>query len=495
MKLTIKRIEGFYSTFYRKAFESFKKKNYNKTIDFLRATAFTRYSFFLGYKDDAIEDLLRDLSNCLVRHNCYVQIDSKKCILYDAFSIDRGGLALQYLNALIANKYHIIYITEKCNFLSHNSVIRRSLENYGNSEIIVIPKVLMPFEKAQFVYDAIIKTKADKLLIHTAPESVYANIAFYALPHDIKRYKINLTDHTFWIGTGCFDYSFEFRLWGKMISHEKRNVPMERIYVVPFYPIMNHIGFKGFPEIANDKVVILSGGSFYKIFDKDDTFFKLSKSILDACPNAIILFAGVGDIGKMNRKLKMYSLTNRFILLGYRKDITELFENCDIYLSTFPCGGGLMTQYAAQKGKPIVGYYTSTTSRVEEFVCQNKWMELSFNSFEKVIDRMKKLTESEIERRKLGDEIQKCVITSDSFSQIVEKCFDNRYDGLDSYHNKNMVSMHEANSNDKIVYEAINNEFSRALVKVVGLNVVRFVPILFFDAIFNSIKRRIFKHI
>lgn len=496
MKLTIKRIEGFYSSFFRKASESFKKKNYNKTIDFIRAAAFTRYSFFLGYKDDAIENLLKDLSNCLIRSNCSVRIDCKRCVVYDAFSMDNGGLIMQYINALIANKYHIIYITEKAHFLSLKSEIRRSLESYGDSEIIMVPKDLMPFEKAQFVYDAIIKTKADKILVHTAPESVYANVALYALPQDIKRYKINLTDHTFWVGAGCIDYSLEFRPWGRRITHEKRGLSKDRIYVVPFYPIMNHVGFLGFPESPQNKVVILSGGSYYKIFDEDDTFFKLSKSILDACPNAIILFAGTGDKMVMNRKLMQYSLTNRFILLGYRKDITELFENCDIYINTFPCSGGLMTQYAAQKGKPIVGFYTHYTSKVEEFVCQRKWMELSFDSFEKVVARMKVLTQSENERRKLGDEIRKCVITPDIFNELVEKCLENKYENLDSDADiEDKGNTHEANPSVKIEYEASNKEFSRALVKSVGLSVVRHIPILFFDAIYNSVKRKSFGHI
>ena len=40
----------------------------------------------------------------------------------------------------------------------------------------------------------------------------------------------------------------------------------------------------------------------------------------------------------------------------YRKDISQLFRNCDIYYGTYPLSGGLMCQYAAAFGKPILAY-------------------------------------------------------------------------------------------------------------------------------------------
>ena len=40
----------------------------------------------------------------------------------------------------------------------------------------------------------------------------------------------------------------------------------------------------------------------------------------------------------------------------YRKDISQLFRNCDIYYGTYPLSGGLMCQYAAAFGNPILAY-------------------------------------------------------------------------------------------------------------------------------------------
>ena len=46
--------------------------------------------------------------------------------------------------------------------------------------------------------------------------------------------------------------------------------------------------------------------------------------------------------------------------IGRRKRmaaIDAVFENCDIYLGTYPICGGLMSQYAAMHAKPILAYF------------------------------------------------------------------------------------------------------------------------------------------
>lgn len=488
MKLTVNKIRKYYSIFFDRANNAYLRGDYSKAMEFLRAAAFTRYNFYLGYKDEAIEALLKAMSEVLERKTFIAKYD-RRCVIYDSFSLDNAGLVQQFLGALIANNYHIIYITEKSSFLSKSSSIRSSLENC-NAEIIVVPNNITPLRKSQFVYNSIIDSGTEKLLIHTEPYSVYANVAFYALPNEIKRYKLNLTDHTFWIGSGCIDYSFEFRPWGGLISKEERGIPEDHIFVAPFYPIMNHVGFMGFPEATNGKVIILSGGSYYKIFDKNDTFFKLSKAILEACPNSIILYAGAGDQIQMTKKLAEYGLTDKFLLIGHRKDITEIFEHADIYLNTFPVGGGLMSQYAAQKGIPVISYCTSTTSKVEEFVCQKNWIQLSYDSIEQVVEKVKRWVENKNERQDFGSKVQECVITPEYFNQLVEDYLNGNCIGITSTLGKEK-NMHEPNPLDKIVYEEINNEFSRTIVKTVGLNIVMFVPSLFFDAVVNSLSRKI----
>ena len=49
---------------------------------------------------------------------------------------------------------------------------------------------------------------------------------------------------------------------------------------------------------------------------------------------------------------------------------TRGFQNCDLFLSTYPTSGGLMCQYAAKYGKPILAYRDKSDmeNAVEEMV-------------------------------------------------------------------------------------------------------------------------------
>lgn len=60
-------------------------------------------------------------------------------------------------------------------------------------------------------------------------------------------------------------------------------------------------------------------------------------------------------------------------LIGDRHDINEVFKHSDIFLNTYPIGGGLMTQYAAANSKPILSLGVKDeidTYIVEEMVNQ-----------------------------------------------------------------------------------------------------------------------------
>lgn len=482
MVLTEQIVKQLYNKYKTKAIHSFEKGNYSACLLNLKVAAFTGYYFYLGYKDQQIEDLLKLLSEKIGKVNSYVPKSDNLFVFYDSFSIDNGGLVQQYLGALIAAGYQILYITEKKNFLSRTGAIRKMLEDYGKAVIKVIPNDVSDFCKAQFVYNTIVESGANKLLIQSEPHSAYANTAFYALPKEITRYKINLTDHTFWIGADCFDYSFEFRPFGCTLSNVERGVPSDRLFYMPFYPIMNRTGFKGYPKEVDGKVVLFSGGAYYKVYDKDDTYFKMAKDILDSCYNVIILYAGIGDPQKMKEKIEEYGLQQRFLLLGQRSDITEVFEHCDIYLNTFPFGGGLMSQFAAQLGKPIVNYYTPVTAKVEEFVCQQKDIDISDNTIDSLVERVRRLADNKEERIAFGKQIRSCVITPSEFNQKFENCIRTGVNQI-PYNDNTTLEEHLMDINDKLNFDADSKEFAREVSKIMGLKTMTAEPLLFLDAI------------
>lgn len=486
-ELTEQKVHRYYAKYKAKAQNSFKKGCYDASLRYIQAAAQIGYSFYLGFKDDELEDLLASLSQHIKTTSDHQERKDDECVFVDSFSIDNGGLIQQYLGAAMSCGYKIRYIALRDVVLKDNSSIGKMLRDYGRADIIVVPSDHKPLEKAQFIYDCIMDSSASRLFIHTNPSASIACCAFYALPPSITKYKINLTDHTFWIGTRFIDYSFEFRPFGCAASVKERGLKREQMLYLPFYPIMSRGIFKGFPKEADGKTVLFSGGAYYKIYDKDDTYFKLVKAILDANPNMVLLFAGAGDEKQLKAKLDQYQLSERFIIIGHRSDITEVFEHCDIYLNTYPFGGGLMTQFAAQKGKPIVNYHTSTTALAEEFVCQLKQMSISDDTIEDVVNRVKHLASSKDDRTAYGLAIRECVVTPDKFNQFFKQSMANLTTPV-PYDDNVSFEEHEMHIEDKLAFENSNTEFQRIFIKIFGVASLWECPLFLFNSLVTVVK-------
>lgn len=487
MSLTVYKINELYARFKKKARYHFNKSNYNKCILYLTAAGYTGYHYYLGFKDDEMEDILSSLSKQLTKKDRYFPIKEKDCVFYDSFSSDSAGLTQQYLDAIMSLGLKITYITEVHDFLNFNSDIKKQLEAYSKAEIIVIPSNKSLWEKSQFVYDTIIETKAGNLFIHSKPYSAFACVAFYGLSDTVRKYKINLTDRTFWLGTRFIDYSFEFRQFGWHLSVVHRGIQENKILCLPYYPIINKSSFEGFPNEAKGKIVLFSGASYYKIFDKDDIFFKMSRDILNACPEVVLLFAGNGNKDALNSKLDQYGIKNRFIPIGRRTDIAEVFKHSDIYLNTYPVGGGLMLLYAAQMGKPIVCYRAKTTAGAEDIVCQKHYYNISDDDIPSLVKRMQRLVREENYRRIHGEKIKECIVNRDTFNSLFAEYFETGENRI-TYEGEVNYERHSLDINDVISYDIINKEFQYNLSRILGVISLWECPSFFID--FMIKKRR-----
>lgn len=65
----------------------------------------------------------------------------------------------------------------------------------------------------------------------------------------VKRYLINPTDHAFWLGKSCLDFSIEFRDYGCNVSNKFRSIENNQIIKQIYYPILISSDFKGLPKI------------------------------------------------------------------------------------------------------------------------------------------------------------------------------------------------------------------------------------------------------
>jgi hypothetical protein len=216
------------------------------------------------------------------------------------------------------------------------------------------------------------------------------------------------------------DYVFQFRTLGCAIAVKERGVAPNRILFLPFYPMMDDKEYRGLPKECDAKVVVLSGGIFWKIVDQEDTFLKLCKQLLEQNPQAIIVYPGGGDATYIKAKLKEYGIENRFLLLGWRDDICELFRHCDLFLNTYPHGGGTMSLYAAHLKKPILSFEPDNQrpNPIEKFICQkNTCVISSIGENEFLAEAMRLINDKEYREEK-AEKAYRCVVPIDTFNKM-----------------------------------------------------------------------------
>lgn len=486
MELTQSYITELYTKFKRKAKKSFAWKRYGSCLKYLNAAARTAYTFYLGFTDEKIEVMLKQMSDHVQKRETFES--RPRCVFYDTFSQDAQGLTMQYVDAIIAAGWEMLYITEFGLDDPRSVRLKQTLQDYPKTMVVTVPRNLKGMKKVQFIYDSIVNYAPDKLFMHIHPSAVEAVTAFYALPKEITKYQINLTDHAYWVGAGCVDYSFEFRDYGASLSVGRRGILRDRVLLLPYYPMMKATEFTGFPMEAEDKVKIFSGASFYKIIDENDTFFKLNKAILDANPNTVTLFAGGGDMAMLKGLIEKYGLQGRFIPIGQRNDIFECYKHSDIYLSSYPLGGGLMAQFAAHAGLPMLALANPASSgKIEEMVCQKHEEVITFNKMDALVAEASRLINDETYRKSKGQAMKDCVISVEEFNRSFRESV---ISGKTQYPLtiEENVKLHYLNVDDKLKLENKTKDYQRSIFTTLGKGGLLVCPGIWMDGLVARIK-------
>lgn len=485
MVLTKEYIHSLYSIFKYKAADAISKRKYDTALKFLSAACHTAYTFYIGFRDEEIEDMLKKISGKIVKGEL-VELSQDRVVLYDTFSQDSQGLTMQYLDAIIASGKELLYVTEFNLDDPRSKLIKQTLLSYAKAEIVSVPSNLKGLKRVQMIYDTIIRFRGSKLFIHVNPSSVNAVAAFYALPEEITRYQINLTDHTYWVGAGCMDYIFDWRQYGASLSAKYRGFRKEQILMLPYYPMMKEAPFEGFPIETDGKVRIFAGASYYKIIDGNDSFFKINKAILDANPEAVTIFAGGGNRQILDDLIEKYSLKGRFIPIGQRNDIFQCFKHSDIYLSTYPLFGGLMGQFAAHVGLPMLALQKPGGGLVEECVCQKTNETISFPDFESLVKEASHLVRDESYRHQQGNRIKNCVISIEEFNEGFASAIKTNSSPF-PVAVENDFETHYLNVEDKLKLENANGSYLKAIFMILGINCLGVSPKLWMDGVKSRI--------
>lgn len=348
-----------------------KKGEYNQCIHWAKFAANMLYYSFKTLYEERIEHLIKEISKQIViEDHSITNFHEDKIIFYDSFSYDNRGLTQQYLRALMSAGFQILYMSENHNLKTTR--IFQELSSYRKAELYIVPKKKDCRKQISTIYQRIIQYGAPRLLLQIRPSSIECLAAVYNLPKGITKYNINITDHAYWAGASVIDYNLEFRSYGASISMRIRGITESQILLLPYYPIVDDIPFKGFPVSANGKVILFFGGNLSKIKGEDNFFLNLIKEVLNTHEQAICFCAGQGDEDNLLSFIKDNGLEKRLIYIGFRNDIYQVIKHCDIFINTYPVGGGLMSQYAAINEKPIVAFSKPGGRNVESLIHSNK---------------------------------------------------------------------------------------------------------------------------
>lgn len=394
------------------------KGNINKALKCVKSAADFQYHLNSRYSDDRLNDIIKKISFSLHKPDDYYSPNQDVVFFYDSFCLDNRGLTQQYLDALVdCRKYKIFYVLEHpinkkgkdtINYCKENNIIVKTLP--GTSWL----------DRQQALYELIQAYKPCAALFHLTPDTVIPFLSFYTFP-GITKYQLNLTDHAFWLGgPDFFDYSYEFRPYGVAVSKQKRGYELRQLILNPYYPWNSGEPFKGFPDAVGNKTVIFSGGSLYKIEGDSGKYYDMVKTILSENPDTVFLYAGGGNLTKLRSFIADNNLQKRMFLLGDRSDINAVFENCDIYLNTYPLGGGLMVQYAAINGKPILMYKCKD---LEDVICTKNKGTVSIGTLPELYTEAHKLITDVEYRKKRGEFFRNLIADQDDFRNRFKETF------------------------------------------------------------------------
>lgn len=424
--LTEERVINIFNKIKQKASKQIERGCLEKGIRYVETAAKWGYSYNFKYTDDDLEQLLQKISHTIkgkLKDEFQVKNKGERIVFVCNRTIDCGELTRQYSKALSIMGIPVLIITL-------NRIIKMDGIKIGSTEppsylrdnpsvtIKIIEESKHLIDTAQEVAGMIRNFKPTKILAHVWPWDVQLIVAIMAAKQ-CPCYNINFNDHAFWIGISMLDYLIEFRSYGASVSVQKRGLKLDQLIHLPYYPIISdNIPFQGFPFDRTEKVVIFTGGTEYKMLGEDNLYFDIMDTVLGDNANAVVLLASTSFVGIEERISKMKN-RERVYVSKYRKDISELFKHCDIYYSTYPLCGGMMSQYAATFAKPILAYANKKVGleEIDGIINYHSEVSIAKNDLSILFSYAKKLCNDCLYRKSEGQKLCNSVIKPHEFDK------------------------------------------------------------------------------
>lgn len=424
-----------------------EKNKLEKFLQYSSVLCNLQYIINQTYCDDDIENDCIEIANKLKSKEFKDILNSdlpkkeefdENCVFfYDNFGLDTRGLHLIYLKALCKLNKKIVYITVN-SARGHQPSVDAIARVNSNLSVVYIDNISQT-DYLKILVENFQKYRPKHAFFYSQPNDVAGTIAFCLYSGLVNRYQVNLTDHAFWLGKCAFDICLEFRNYGATISKKWRKIPLEKLRMLPYYPIINmDEPFAGFPFDPTNKKIIFSGGSIYKTEGEDNKFFKIADSLLEKTNDTVFLFASNQSSLPLENLLKKHP--NRAYHISERKDLFQLMRNITVYLNTYPLGGGLMTQYASVAGK--IPYALKFDDCNFGLLIGEEKLECIFDDEDSLISDMVKSLEDEQYLKDKELKLKGTVISEDHFNREIENLLSNKDSSFSIIINESLDTKH-----------------------------------------------------
>ena len=411
----------------RKIPKAIARQQYDSALLLIKCLANLLFNYNQYYKDDFLEEQMEILKERLFdtkdRPLQPVQAGGDSIFFYDGVGVD-DGLELIYVKGLMKAGHHVVYLVRE-SAKGKFPMLQSWLEKY-QAEIIYIPVGLSTLQECRYIYEVQNRTDIKAGFLYALPYDVAGVMAFMSAKNQYIRYRINFVDHTYWLGgTRAFDYCIEFRDVGAFLSCCYRGIPKEQLILLPYYPYIDRAKeFEGFPfPVEEGDFIIFSGGTLYKTIDiKENLYYKMVEYCLNEFHNTKFWYAGRGED---RHAVELKKLQKRYEGRVYwseegRSDLFQVLQHVDLYLNTYPVGGGLMLQYAAAAGRIPLIFYRTIESRTMTLIGQEK-LGIEFNDIKSWKEEVSKLIEDKEYRKRKEQHISSACIDADAFEKNVLK--------------------------------------------------------------------------
>lgn len=477
-----RRVETIVGKLKRIASASIKKENFRKALDAVTAASFILEEYNQYYVDEELEGFVKEISGKLVKPDYGPEDgDGSTILFYDSFGFDVRALALVYMHALADLGYRVIYITK---IESKDSQIElHEAVKHGN----VIWNYVSYENREQEVKDIAAlfnKYRPAKAFLYSTPDDAAAMAVFYAYQGIVERFKINLTDHAFWLGHDVFDYNLEFRNYGACVSVKYRGVPEDKEIIMPFYPYHRAQEFQGLPFDPSGKKIVFSGGSVYKTLgDPENRYYVILDKLLSQHEDLVFLYAGTGDDSEI-RKLQD-KFPGRVYRIDERKDLFELMEQCTFYLNTFPFIGGLMMQFAVDAKKvPLTLKKEGASDENKEILIRQDSVE--YDDVDSLVAEADRLLTDEEYRMKRGEELKADLISPSDFAKELRNA-------LTDHRTKYQVSIKDTDTTEfrkQYIIRFSEKTFRQVIASGNKKTLIQDFPGLFVKKVWNKVVKK-----